>query len=148
MDPLGMVVPSQSGCHRRENPTVHRGAAEGGPRHLFPCSDHELSPQTLKTKVFSSYVCAYTYIWQRLKNIGLVTGPCGLFATRLVTKSGGLATNPPCDKPIEDHSTLHRDPRQGFVAEGPRQRFVNKGGPRPTPISRHCQIHVYRFRYM
>ena len=31
---------------------------------------------------------------QRLKNIGLVTGPGGLFATRLVTESGGLATNP------------------------------------------------------
>ena len=32
------------------------------------------------------------------KNIGLVTGPGGLFAKRLVTESGGLATNPPCDK--------------------------------------------------
>ena len=34
-------------------------------------------------------------IWQRLKNIGLVTGPGGLFATRLVTESRVLATNPP-----------------------------------------------------
>ena len=49
-------------------------------------------------------------IWQRLKSIGLVTGPGGRFATRLVTESGGPATNPPYDKPIEDYSTLHRGP--------------------------------------
>ena len=41
-----------------------------------------------------SYTCMYIYgylyyIWQRLKHIGLVTGPGGLFATRLVTESGG-----------------------------------------------------------
>ena len=72
-------------------------------------------------------------IWQRLKNIGLVTGPGGLFATRLVTESGGLATNPPCDKPIEDCSTLHRGPRQGFVTEGPRQMFVTEGGTATSP---------------
>ena len=66
-------------------------------------------------------------IWQRLKNIRLVTGPGGLFVTRLVTESGGLATNPPRDKPNEDHSTLHRGPRQGFVTEGLRQRYVTEG---------------------
>ena len=78
-------------------------------------------------------------IWQRPKNIGLVTGLGGRFATRLVTESGGLATNPPCDKPIEDIddcSTLHRGPRQGFVTEGPRQKIYDRtGGPRQTPIS-------------
>ena len=73
------------------------------------------------------YVCIYIYIWQRLKNIGLVTGPGGLFATRLATESGGVATNRPCDQPIEDYSTLHRGPRRGFVTEGPRQRFVAEG---------------------
>ena len=66
------------------------------------------------------------YTWQRLKNIGLVTGPGGLFATRLVTESGGLATNSPCDKPIEDYSTLHRGPRQGFVCNrGPATKVCN-----------------------
>ena len=54
-------------------------------------------------------------IWQCLKNIGLVTGAGGLFATRLVIESGGLATNPPCDKHIEDYSTLRTGPRQEFV---------------------------------
>ena len=67
-------------------------------------------------------------MWQRLKSIGLVTGPGGLFETRLVTESGGLATNPPCDRRIEDYTTLHRGPRQGFVTEGPQQRFVTEGG--------------------
>ena len=48
-----------------------------------------------------------------------------------------LATNLPCDKPIEDCSTLHRGLRQGFVTEGPLQRFVTArgGGTRQTPIS-------------
>ena len=82
----------------------------------------------------------HIYIWQRLKNIGLVTGPGGLFATRLVTELRGLATNPPCDKPIEDYGTLHRGPRQGFVTEGPRQRYATEGGTRQTPISSHRQI--------
>ena len=74
------------------------------------------------------YIYIYTYMGQRLKNIGLVTGLDGLFATRVVTESGGLATNPPCNKPIEDRSTLHRGLRQGFVTAGPRQRFVTEGG--------------------
>ena len=70
---------------------------------------------------------------QRLKNIGLVTGPGGLLATRLVAESGGLARNPPCHKPIEDYSTLHGGPRQGFVTEGPRQRYVAQGGATTNP---------------
>ena len=78
--------------------------------------------------VYNIYIYTYTYIWQHLKNIGLVAGPGGLFATRLITESGALATNPPCDKPIKDYSTLHRGPRQGFVTEGPRQRYVTEGG--------------------
>ena len=38
------------------------------------------------------YVYMYIHMQQRLKNIGLVTGPGGRFATSLVTESGGLAT--------------------------------------------------------
>ena len=71
-------------------------------------------------------ISIYIYIWQRLKNRAC-NRPGGLFATRLVAESGGLATNPPCDKPIEDYSSLHRGPRQGFVTEGPRQRYVTEG---------------------
>ena len=74
-------------------------------------------------------------MWQRLKNIGLVTGPSGLFATRLVTESGALAANPPCDKPIENYSNL-----------GPATKVGNRGGqgrPRQTPISSHSHIYVY-----
>ena len=67
-------------------------------------------------------------IWQRLKNIGLVAGPGGLFATKLVTESGGLATKPPHDKPIDDYCTQqHRGPRQGLVTQGPRRRYVTEG---------------------
>ena len=111
------------------------------------------------------YIYIHTHIihvWQRLKNIGLVTGPGGLFATRLVTESGGLATSPPCDKPVEDCSTLHRGPREGFVTEGPRQRFVTEGGTATNPcfealpriytgiyiyISTHTYTHMYMYTH-
>ena len=84
-------------------------------------------------------------IWQRLKTIGLVTGPGRLFATRLVTESGCLATNPPRDKPIEDYRNLHRGTRQGFVSQGPRQRYVPEGGggDRDKPLFRVTAIYIY-----
>ena len=62
-----------------------------------------------------------------LKNIGLVTAPGGLFATRLVTESGGLATNPPVTSLLET-TVLYTGQRQGFVTEGPLQRYVQPGG--------------------
>ena len=94
--------------------------------------------------IYNIYTHTHIYIWQRLKNIGLVTGPVGLFATRLVTESGGLATNPSCDKPSEDYSTLHRGPRQGFVPEGPRQKCVTEGGggDRDKPLFRVTAIYI------
>ena len=91
------------------------------------------------------YIYVYMSIWQGIKNIGLVKGPGGLCATRLATEWGGLATNPPCDKPIEDYSTLRRGPRQGFVGEGHRQRFVAEGGggDRDKPLFRVTAIYMY-----
>ena len=72
-------------------------------------------------------------------------GPGRPFATRLATESGALATNPPCDQPIEDYSTLHRGLRQGFVTEGPRQRYVTEGGggDRDKPLFRVPATYVY-----
>ena len=76
-------------------------------------------------------------IWQRLRNIGLVTGPGSLFATRLVTESGVFCDKPLREKPLEGYSTLYRGPRQGSVTEGPRQRFVTEGGgDRDKPLFR------------
>ena len=86
--------------------------------------------------------------------MGLVTGPGGLFATRLVVaESGGLATNPPCDKPVEDYSTPDRGPRQGFVKGGPRHKFVTEGGDRDKPLFRGTaiciyDIHIYVYLYV
>ena len=68
------------------------------------------------------------------------------FCDKACNKTGDLATNPPCDKPIDDCSTLHRGPRQGLVTEGPQQRFViegGRGGPRQTPISSHSHMYIY-----
>ena len=69
-------------------------------------------------------------IWQRIKNIGLVTGLGGHFATKVCNRRGWLCDKTLRDKPFEDYSTLHRGPRQGFVTEGPRQRLVTEGGAR------------------
>ena len=80
--------------------------------------------------------------------MGLVIGPGGLFATWLVTESGGLATNPPCDKPIDDYSTLHRSPRQGFVTEGPRQRYVTEGVGGGTATNPYFESQPYIYIYI
>ena len=90
----------------------------------------------------------YIYILQRLKNIGLVTGPGGFFGDKAWSRIGGLATNLHCDKPIQDYSALHRGPRQGFVTEGPRQRYVTEGGGGGTATnpSRITAIYVYILR--
>ena len=58
----------------------------------------------------------------------------------------GLATNPPCNKPIDDHSTLHRGARQRFVTEGPRQRYVE--GDRDGPLFQGTAIYVCVYRYV
>ena len=83
------------------------------------------------------------HVWQRLKNIGLVTGPGGLFATRLVTELGGLATNPPCEKSIEDYNTLHRGPRQRFYFESQPQAHICTY----THISIHINVRTYIYIY-
>ena len=92
------------------------------------------------------YAYTRTNMWQGPPNIGLVTGPGGLFAARLVTESRGLATNPPFDKPIEDCSTLHRGPRQGSVREGPRQKVCNRGGDRDKPLFRATPMCTYYYK--
>ena len=64
------------------------------------------------------------------------------FCDKACDRIGGLAKNPPDDKPIEDCSTLHRGPRQGLVTEGPRQRFVTEGarGDCDKPLFRAAPI--------
>ena len=55
--------------------------------------------------------------WQRLKNMGLVKGPGSLFATRLVTESGGVATNLPCTCLLKTTVLYTEGPRHWFVTE-------------------------------
>ena len=70
---------------------------------------------------------------------------CGKACKRM---GGCLATNPPCDKPIENYSTLNRGTRQGFCNRGPATKVCNTGGragPLQIPISRHshmCMLYV------
>ena len=76
-------------------------------------------------------------------------GPARPFCDKACNRMGGLATNPPCDKPIEDCSTLHRGPRQGFVTEGPQQRFVAEGRTATNPdFEPYRYIYIYRDRTM
>ena len=67
------------------------------------------------------------------------------FWDKACNRIGDLATDPPCGKPIEDYSALHRGRRQGFVTEGPRQRFVTGGQPFQSPISRHCHMSYHQY---
>ena len=57
-----------------------------------------------------------------------------LFNDMVCNKIRGPATNSPCDKLVNDYSTLHRGPRQGFVTGGPTKvcNRIEKGGPRQT----------------
>ena len=43
----------------------------------------------------------HTYIWQRIKNIGLVTGLGGHFATKVCNRRGCSATNPSATSPLK-----------------------------------------------
>ena len=76
---------------------------------------------------------------------GACNRPGRPFCDKACNRVVGLVTNPPCDKPIEDYSTLHRGPRQVFVTEGPPQRFVTEvgGGDRDKPLLRVTAICVY-----
>ena len=56
------------------------------------------------------YIYIYMYMWQRLRNIGLVTGPGGLFATRLVTESGVLRQTVPATSLLKT-TALYREAR-------------------------------------
>ena len=69
------------------------------------------------------------------------------FCDKACNRIGGLATNPPCEKPIEDYSTLHRGPRQGFVTECPRQRYVTEGGG-GTATNSHFEAQPYMYTHM
>ena len=97
---------------------------------MYPCSH---------IRIFI-YSCKYEYsmyIWQRPKK----RRACNR-SRRPFCRIGGLATNTPCHKPIEDCSTLHRGPRQGFATEGLRQRFVTAGGYRDKPLFRATRIYI------
>ena len=44
---------------------------------------------------------AYVYMWQRIKNIGLVTGLGSHFATKVCYRRGCSATNPSATSPLK-----------------------------------------------
>ena len=66
------------------------------------------------------------------------------FRDKGLQQTGVFCDKPLRDKPLEDYSTLHRGRRQGFVTEGPRQRFVTeRGSPATTRILIHSHIYIY-----
>ena len=90
----------------------------------------------------------YIYIWQRIKSIGLVTGLGGHFATKDCSRRGCSATNPSATSPLKT-TVLCTGPRQGFVTEHPRQRFVTKGGgPATTRVLIHSHVYIYIYIHM
>ena len=74
-------------------------------------------PSTIKPSVLQAPYSFYMAAAQACNRPGRP------FCVKACSTSGGLATNPPCDKPIEDCSTPHR----GFVIQGSRQRFLRHG---------------------
>ena len=87
----------------------------------------------------------YDIIWQRIQNIGLVTGLGGHFVTKVCSRRGCSATNPSATSPLKT-TVLYTGPRQGFVTEGPRQRFVTegRGSPATTRVWIHSHIYIYK----
>ena len=54
--------------------------------YLCMCIYTHIIYKPTHTCVYIICICTYIYIWQRLNNIGLVTGPGCLFATGLVSE--------------------------------------------------------------
>ena len=110
------------------------------------------------------YVCMYTYVCMYVYSCIYIYmaanqkhWPCNRLGRRqrFVTDGGVLRLH---DKPLEDYSTLHRGPRQGFVTEGPRKRFVTGRVPAATQgfdphlyiyniVDRHIYSCVYIHTY-
>ena len=84
------------------------------------------------------YTCMYIYVymWQRLKSIGLVTGPGGLFATRLVSNRIGGS----CDKPSL---------RQAYCRlQYSTHRPATEGGGTATNPYFESQRYIYTYIYI
>ena len=77
----------------------------------------------------TNLVTMLVVIWAYILPLALQQAWAAISRQRFAT-DGGVLRQPPRDKPLEDYSTLHRGPRQGFVTEGRRQRFVTAGGAR------------------
>ena len=84
------------------------------------------------------HICAH--IWLRPKNIGFVTGPGELFATRLVAESRRFATNLPATNLLKTPVlyTLHSTQR-------PTAKVCSSGGPATNGISGHSHTHAHEY---
>ena len=74
------------------------------------------------------YICIYIYMWQRIKNIGVVTGLGGHFATKVCNRRG-FCDKPLRDKPVEErlqYSTQRSATR--VCNRGPATKVCNRGG--------------------
>ena len=89
----------------------------------------------------------YAYVRMAAAQKHRVNRPGRPLCDKACNRTRGLATSPPCNKPVEDCSTLHRGPQQGFVTEGPRQRFVTEAGTATNPYF-GAHPHVYMIIYV
>ena len=102
--------------------------------------------QSVFTHVSCMYTCLYGCRYEQVylsimaatQKHRACNRPGRPFCDKARNRIEGLATNPPCDKPSEDCSTLHRGPRQGVCNREPATQVCNKGGgPRQPLISSH-----------
>ena len=92
------------------------------------------------------YICRYIYIYVYMaasQKHRFVTGLGGLFAARLVTKSGGLATKPPCDSLLKT-TVLYTEAREN---RGPATKVCNRGGDRDKPLFLDTATYIYTYIY-
>ena len=93
------------------------------------------------------YICIFTCIYMAANQKHWPCNRLGRpFRDKGLYQTGVFCDKPLRDKPLEDYSTLHGGPRQGFATEGPRQRFVTEGGsPATTRVLIHSHIYIYMY---
>ena len=86
----------------------------------------------------------YIYIWQRIKNIGLVTGLGGHFATKACNRPERSATNPSATSSFKTTVlSTHRSATR-VCNKRPATKVCNRrGGPATTRVLIHSHIFTY-----
>ena len=76
---------------------------------------------------------------QRLKNIGLVTGPGGLFCDKACNRIGGFCDTLPATNLLKS-TVLYTEARDKGLSQRARDKGLQEGGYRDKPLFRGTAI--------